>query len=60
MGDRCELGSGIILEPDTIVYDTRNPHEEAYVPAHTITEQSDWMIVNEPHSATPVVRERSR
>lgn len=58
MGDRCELGAGVILEPGTIVYDTRNPSEKAYVPARTITEQSDWSITHEPHSATPVVRHR--
>ena len=58
VGDRCELGAGVILEPSTIVYDTRNPHEKTYVPAHTITEHSDWTITHEPHSATPVVRER--
>ncbi|WP_087116504.1 succinyltransferase [Corynebacterium urinipleomorphum] len=58
MGDRCELGPGVILQPGTIVYDTRNPSEKAYVPARTITEQSDWTITHEPHSATPVVRHR--
>lgn len=58
VGDRCELGAGVILEPGTIVYDTRNEGEKTYVPAHTITEQSDWSITHEPHSATPVVRNR--
>lgn len=58
VGDRCELGPGVILEPGTIVYDTRNPGEKTYVPARTITEQSDWSITHEPHSATPVVRNR--
>lgn len=58
MGDRCELGPGVILEPGTIVYDTRNPGEKTYVPARTIAEQSDWVITREPHSATPVVRHR--
>lgn len=58
MGDRCELGAGVILEPGTIVYDTRNPSEKTYVPARTVTEQSDWSITHEPHSATPVVRNR--
>lgn len=59
MGDRCELGSGVILEPGTIVHDTRNPAEKTYVPARTVTEQSDWAITHEPHSATPVVRNRN-
>lgn len=57
MGDRCELSAGILLEQDTILYDTRN-NANAYVPAHTITGQSDWHITTEPHSATAVVRDR--
>lgn len=60
LGDRCELGAGVMLEPGTILYDSRNgAGVESYVPAHAVTQQSDWIIANEPHSATPVVRARA-
>ena len=59
LGDRCEIGAGVMLEPGTILHDSRiGTGFESYVPARTINGQSDITITNEAHSATPVIRER--
>ena len=55
LGDRCEIGINVMLEPDTAVFDSRSGN---VVPAREIAGQSDISIANEPHSACPVLRPR--
>ena len=56
LGDNCEIGVNVMLEPSTIIYDTRN---ETHIPASEIAGQSDISIHQEPASTTPVLRARS-
>ena len=56
LGDNCEIGVNVMLEPSTIIYDTRN---ETHIPASEIAGQSDISIHQEPASTTPVLRARN-
>ncbi|OIR41596.1 succinyltransferase [Corynebacterium sp. NML140438] len=56
LGDNCEIGVNVMLEPSTIIYDTRN---ETHIPASEIAGQSDITISQEPASTTPVLRARN-
>ena len=56
LGDRCEIGVGVMLEPDTMVFDVE---AGAQVPARTIAGRDDLRIEHEPLSTSPVVRRRT-
>ena len=56
LGDRCEIGVGVMLEPDTMVFDV---DAGAQVPAKTIAGRDDLRIEHEPFSTSPVVRRRT-
>ena len=51
LGERCEIGAGITLEPDTLLLD-----DSAHLPAHHLSGQSDLRITHEPHSPFPVLQ----
>lgn len=53
LGDRCEIGVGVMLEPDTMVFDVETGTQ---VPARTIAGRADLRIEREPFSTSPVVR----
>ena len=53
LGDRCEIGVNVMLEPDTMVFDVETGTQ---VPARTITGRADLRIEREPFSTSPVVR----
>ncbi|SDS22170.1 2,3,4,5-tetrahydropyridine-2-carboxylate N-succinyltransferase [Corynebacterium timonense] len=55
LGDRCEIGVNVMLEPDTAVADSRSGN---VVPASEIAGHGDISITYEPHSPCPVVRPR--
>ncbi|MDY5784804.1 succinyltransferase [Corynebacterium sp.] len=55
LGDRCEVGVNVMLEPATALFDSRTGR---IIAAQEITGQSDIAICNEPHSACPVLRPR--
>ncbi len=51
LGERCEIGAGITLEPDTLLLD-----DSSHLPAHHLTGQSNLRITREPHSPFPVLQ----
>ena len=53
LGDRCEIGVNVMLEPETLVFDVETG---AQVPARTIAGRADLRIEREPFSTSPVVR----
>lgn len=53
LGDRCEIGVNVMLEPDATIVDARSG---AMINAEAIAGQSDISITNEPNSACPVLR----
>lgn len=53
LGDRCEIGVNVMLEPETMVFDVA---AGAQVPASAIAGESDLRIQREPFSTSPVVR----
>ena len=53
LGDRCEIGVNVMLEPDTMVFDVETGTQ---VPARTIAGRADLRIEREPSSTSPVVR----
>ncbi|MCG7272890.1 succinyltransferase [Corynebacterium afermentans] len=53
LGDRCEIGVSVMLEPDTMVFDVETGTQ---VPARTIAGRADLRIEREPFSTSPVVR----
>ena len=53
LGDRCEIGVNVMLEPDTMVFDVETGTQ---VPARTIAGRADLRIEREPFSTSPVVR----
>lgn len=55
LGDRCEIGVGVMLEPETMVFDVESGTQ---VPASAIAGRSDLRIEHEPFSTSPVVRRR--
>ncbi|WP_186366115.1 succinyltransferase [Corynebacterium sanguinis] len=55
LGDRCEIGVNVMLEPTTTILDSRSG---AMISAGAIAGQSDISITNEPNSACPVLRPR--
>ncbi|WP_342319501.1 succinyltransferase [Corynebacterium mayonis] len=55
LGDRCEIGMNVMLEPGTALFDARSGD---IVHARDIAGQSDISVANEPHFACPVVRSR--
>ena len=55
LGDRCEIGVNVMLEPTTTIVDSRSG---AMISAGAIAGQSDISITNEPNSACPVLRPR--
>ena len=57
LGDRCEIGVGVMLEPETMVFDVESGTQ---VPASTIAGRSDLRIEHEPFSTSPVVRRRAQ
>ena len=57
LGDRCEIGVNVMLEPDTTIVDARSG---TMIDAAAIAGQSDISITNEPNSACPVLRPRTR
>lgn len=56
LGDNCELGLGVVLEADTMLYDARVGHQ---VHARDIAGQSNIVISNEPFSNSPVLRAKA-
>lgn len=56
LGDRCEIGVGVMLEPETMVFDVDSGTQ---VPACTIAGRDDIRIEHEPFSTSPVVRRRA-
>ncbi|WJY97289.1 succinyltransferase [Corynebacterium fournieri] len=56
LGDRCEIGVGVMLEPETMVFDVDSGTQ---VPARTIAGRDDIRIEHEPFSTSPVVRRRA-
>lgn len=56
LGDRCEIGVNVMLEPDTMVFDVETGTQ---VPARTIAGRADLRIEREPFSTSPVVRRRT-
>ena len=55
LGDNCELGLGVVLEPSTTLFDARVGHQ---VHARDISGESNIVISNEPFSNSPVLRQR--
>ena len=55
LGENCELGTGVILEPDSVLYDVRT---ERRIYAREIAGVDNVLIRNEPSSNLPVVRLR--
>ena len=55
LGDNCELGLGVVLEPSTTLFDARVGHQ---VHARDISGESSIVISNEPFSNSPVLRQR--
>lgn len=53
LGDRCEIGVGVMLEPDTAVFDVASGREML---AREIAGRSDLRITREPFTPSPVVR----
>ena len=53
LGDRCEIGVNVMLEPDTMVFDVETGTQ---VPARTVAGRADLRIEREPFSTSPVVR----
>ena len=53
LGDRCEIGVNVMLEPETMVFDVETGTQ---VPARTIAGRADLRIEREPFSTSPVVR----
>lgn len=53
LGDRCEIGVNVMLEPDTMVFDVETGTQ---VSARTIAGRADLRIEREPFSTSPVVR----
>ena len=56
LGDRCEIGVNVMLEPDTMVFDVETGTQ---VPARTVAGRADLRIEREPFSTSPVVRRRT-
>ena len=56
LGDRCEIGVNVMLEPDTMVFDVEAGTQ---VPARAIAGRADLRIEREPFSTSPVVRRRT-
>ena len=56
LGDRCEIGVGVMLEPETMLFDVEAGTQ---VPARTIAGRDDLRIEHEPFSTSPVVRRRT-
>ena len=56
LGDRCEIGVNVMLEPETMVFDVETGTQ---VPARTIAGRADLRIEREPFSTSPVVRRRT-
>ena len=57
LGDRCEIGVDVMLEPDTMVFDVETGTQ---VPARNIAGRADLRIEREPFSTSPVVRRRAQ
>ncbi|QPK83965.1 succinyltransferase [Corynebacterium qintianiae] len=55
LGDRCEIGVNVMLEPTTAIIDARSG---TMISAGAVAGQSDIIITNEPNSACPVLRPR--
>ncbi|QYH19934.1 succinyltransferase [Corynebacterium aquatimens] len=55
LGDNCEVGLGVILEPDTVLFDARFGQS---VTAKDVAGQDNLLISNEPFSNSPVLRTR--
>lgn len=55
LGDNCEIGLGVIIEPDTMLFDARLGQPVA---ARDIAGQDNLLITNEPFSNSPVLRTR--
>ena len=55
LGDNCEVGLGVILEPDTVLFDARSGQS---VTAKDVAGQDNLLISNEPFSNSPVLRTR--
>lgn len=55
LGDRCEIGVNVMLEPDTMVFDVASGHQ---MHASEIAGRSDLHIAREPFTTSPVVRQR--
>ena len=53
LGDRCEIGVNVMLEPETMVFDVETGTQVA---ARTIAGRADLRIEREPFSTSPVVR----
>lgn len=53
LGDDCEIGINVMLEPETILYDSRS---ETHIPASEISGENGLRIAHEPGATTPVVR----
>ena len=56
LGDRCEIGVGVMLEPETMVFDVESGTQ---VPVRTIAGRDDIRIEHEPFSTSPVVQRRA-
>lgn len=56
LGDRCDIGVGVMLEPRTMVFDV---DADMQVPARAIAGRDDLSIQHEPFSTSPVVRRRA-
>ena len=56
LGDRCEIGVNVMLEPETMVFDVETGTQVA---ARTIAGRADLRIEREPFSTSPVVRRRT-
>ncbi|WP_175935257.1 succinyltransferase [Corynebacterium sp. Marseille-P4321] len=55
LGDRCEIGVNVMLEPQTMVFDVASGRQ---VPASEIAGLDDLLIAREPFTPSPVVRRR--
>ena len=55
LGDNCEIGLNVILEPETVLYDARTCHQ---VRTRDVAGQDNLLITNEPFSSSPVLRTR--
>lgn len=53
LGDNCTIGSNIVLEPDTQVFDADAGH---HIPASTLNGRSGWTVRMELGHAEPVLR----